>query len=398
MANQELSGRRVLVVDDEAVFAETLLDGLQTHFDGLEVQLAHDGEQALEVLSRTPIDLVITDVSMPKLDGLGLVAGMVSRGHHVPVVVVTAFATWEIERGAKQHGVACVMDKPIDFDRLMQVVETQLSPGASGSFRGVTLGGLLQLLETEKRSCSIHVEHVGAKGLIGVDAGQLSYCELGDRHGLHALSEFLSWDAPDIRMDKLTVHAASKDPVLPMPLGAAMLESARIADEGIEAPDVDQMLADRFFEDILVDESSPPPDNAERTRPNPNPAEDRQKNIMSNIQEATNAAMDLEGAIAFAVVDYESGMCLAQQAREGFPIEVAAAGNKEVVKSKLRVMKDLGIGGSIDDILITLQTQYHLIRLTATGSLFLYMAIDREKGNLAMARHRLAKVESQLEV
>lgn len=84
-----------------------------------------------------------------------------------------------------------------------------------------------------------------------------------------------------------------------------------------------------------------------------------------------------------------------------FNLEVAAAGNTDVVRAKLRTMEHLGIKDEIEDILITLGTQYHLIRLLKTrgnNGLFLYLVLDASRANLAMARHQLKKIEADLEV
>ena len=119
---------------------------------------------------------------------------------------------------------------------------------------------------------------------------------------------------------------------------------------------------------------------------------------MANINDSLDDIMKIEGAFATALVDYESGMTLGtRSSNAGFDIEVAASGNTQVVRSKMAVMESLGIGGGIEDILITLDTQYHLIRpLRSVGTLFLYLAIDRKRGNLGLARHKLAAIESNL--
>ena len=118
---------------------------------------------------------------------------------------------------------------------------------------------------------------------------------------------------------------------------------------------------------------------------------------MANVEQSITQAMNIQGCVAAALVDYESGMCLGSRA-QGFPIEVAAAGNTEVLRSKFRVMSELGIEGGISDILITLDNQYHLIVPMRKGTLFLYIAIDRKSGNLAMARHKLTSIEQALVV
>ncbi|MBD0672323.1 hypothetical protein ACIQOW_17910 [Kitasatospora sp. NPDC091335] len=114
------------------------------------------------------------------------------------------------------------------------------------------------------------------------------------------------------------------------------------------------------------------------------------------------AMTSIEGAIGAALVDYNSGMALATlDGPGGLDLNVAAAGNTDVVRAKMRTMDMLGLQDGIEDILITLTSQYHLIRpLTGrTGKgLFLYLALDKSRANLAMARHQLGRIEADLEV
>ncbi|MFJ9948701.1 hypothetical protein [Kitasatospora sp. NPDC091207] len=110
----------------------------------------------------------------------------------------------------------------------------------------------------------------------------------------------------------------------------------------------------------------------------------------------------IEGAIGAALVDYNSGMALATvDGPGGLDLNVAAAGNTDVVRAKMRTMDMLGLQDGIEDILITLSSQYHLIRPLTSRSgkgLFLYLALDKSRANLAMARHQLTKIEADMEV
>ncbi|MFC3960630.1 MULTISPECIES: hypothetical protein [Nocardia] len=112
--------------------------------------------------------------------------------------------------------------------------------------------------------------------------------------------------------------------------------------------------------------------------------------------------MVIDGAVGAAVVDYNSGMALGMLgSSKSLDLQVAAAGNTEVVRAKMRTMEQLGLNEDIEDILITLQGQYHIIRpMTGRKSkgLFLYIALDRNRANLALARHRLRGIEEDLEV
>jgi hypothetical protein len=119
---------------------------------------------------------------------------------------------------------------------------------------------------------------------------------------------------------------------------------------------------------------------------------------MTAIKDSLEQLMNVEGALACAVVDYSSGMLLGS-AGGGIDLELAAGGNTEVVRSKIKTMQMLGLNDSIDDILITLGKQYHLIRpLAKAQDLFAYYVLDKSKANLALARRKLVDVGDSLEV
>ncbi|MFJ6697430.1 hypothetical protein ACIQM4_15345 [Streptomyces sp. NPDC091272] len=124
---------------------------------------------------------------------------------------------------------------------------------------------------------------------------------------------------------------------------------------------------------------------------------------MANTEAALKEAMStIEGTIGVALVDYTSGMALGTAGgSKELDLTVAAAGNTDVVRAKVRTMEHLGLSDEIEDILITLSSQYHLIRLLkgrGTNGLFLYLALDKSRANLAMARHQLRKIEAELDV
>lgn len=120
---------------------------------------------------------------------------------------------------------------------------------------------------------------------------------------------------------------------------------------------------------------------------------------MANVKQALEEALKIDGAFAVCLADASSGMTLGSVGAAGFNIEAAAAGNTEVVRAKMKTMKALGIKDRIEDILITLGEQYHIIRpLAMREGLFLYIALYRASANLAMARFRLAELEKTIQL
>lgn len=121
---------------------------------------------------------------------------------------------------------------------------------------------------------------------------------------------------------------------------------------------------------------------------------------MTTVDQTLTSALTIDGAMAAALVDYESGMSLGQ-AGSGLDLDIAAAGNTDVVRAKIRTMQHLGLSGRIEDMLITLDTQIHIIRLLQSQSgsgLFLYLVLDKSRSNLAMARRQLLNLERDLEI
>ena len=122
----------ILVVDDSADHLAMISLDLQQQ--GYRVVTATNGEEAVSVATYTHPDLILMDISMPTLDGLGATRRMRDNGalRTIPIVAVTAFGTEGFQRAAYDAGVSGYLTKPIDFDRLHQLVSRLLAPAGLG--------------------------------------------------------------------------------------------------------------------------------------------------------------------------------------------------------------------------------------------------------------------------
>ena len=119
---------------------------------------------------------------------------------------------------------------------------------------------------------------------------------------------------------------------------------------------------------------------------------------MANLNDSLQDLMTLDGALCAAAVDYNSGMLLGSIG-SGVDLELAAAGNTEVVRAKMKTMKSLGLKESSEDILITRGKQYHILRpAEKINGIFIYYVLDSSRANLALARRKIADVESKMEM
>ena len=117
---------------------------------------------------------------------------------------------------------------------------------------------------------------------------------------------------------------------------------------------------------------------------------------MSNLNESLSQLIAVDGALCAAIVDSSSGMLLGS-AGGGVDMELAAAGNTEVVRAKTKTMRALGLDDVIEDILITLGKQYHIIRPSSRKEgVFFYVVLDKARSNLAMARRKVQDVDKEL--
>jgi len=120
---------------------------------------------------------------------------------------------------------------------------------------------------------------------------------------------------------------------------------------------------------------------------------------MATTTEYLDRILQIDGAVGAAVVDYDSGITLGTKGGESLDMELAGAGNTRVVLSTLDALDQAGIEEPLEDLLVTLGTQYHLTRFSeAHETLFTYLILNREQATLALARRQLATLEADLQL
>jgi hypothetical protein len=236
--------------------------------------------------------------------------------------------------------------------------------GFSGSVQ-LSFTDLVQMLSINRCTKVVTLYNRSQEGCLWFKAGDIVHAVSGDEHGEEAVYTLLAWTE-----------------------GSFQIEPWREPVRVTISKSVQQLLLEcccRIDEDQRADGNQPDDDLEER------------EVDMSNLKESMESLSEIDGFMGVCIVDSNSGMMLGSLGGGTVNLEVAAAGNTEVVRAKRKTMKALGLNDTIEDMLITLGKQYHLIRpMLIKDGLFLYLVLDRGKANLALGRHRLLDIEKDL--
>jgi len=406
--NATRNGRRIVLVDDEEALAWSLASRLMKARPRDRIETAHDGETALQRLEQHPIDLLIADIRMPGMSGIDLVLAGRRLHPDLPVIVMTAFKSADV-RQLDDGPFTGFLEKPFEFEKLRELVERALAPqvvGFSGAISVQTLPDIVQLYVLSSATGLLSVRHEDDEGELYFVQGSILHAKTAGSRGDEAFYEIMSWSGGQFSM---RMGAVSPERSVKSNWQELLMESVRRVDEarrttqparGLRGwtqapPPPDDLSIDAAFSDLLAQVTTTPslrPRNEATNEPN--------RETTMNIKESLAKLNQIDGFVGAALVDSESGMLLGQEGGGSLNLEVAAAGNTEVVRAKRKTMNNLALKGeAIEDILITLNKQYHLIRpLRSRPTLFFYVALDRARANLAMARIGLADVEKELQV
>jgi CheY-like chemotaxis protein len=409
------SPRRIILVDDEEALAWSLASRLAKVRPQHTVETATDGTSALALMQNGPVDLLVADIRMPGMNGIDLVLAARSTRPHLPVIVMTAFTSADIQR-IHTGPFTGFLEKPFEFDRLLELVDQALAPkvvGFSGAISVQTLPDIVQLYVLSSATGSLSIKHHTGEGSVWFERGSIVHAVTPERIGDEAFYEIMMWSGGEFSM---RAGARTSERSVRSNWQELLMESCRRIDEGGRQEDVTQVPPaketrtgwtqapppsdelqseiDTLFQDFEPRTAKVAVIDSQEDRVNRTSLEESM-----NIKDSLSKLNQIDGFVGAALVDSESGMLLGQEGGGGLNLEVAAAGNTEVVRAKRKTMNNLGLKDSIEDILITLNKAYHLIRpLRSRPTLFFYVALDRQRANLAMARIALADVEKELTV
>jgi CheY-like chemotaxis protein len=233
MENSQSPKKTVLIVDDQTPFVLSLSTGLKAINPKYDILTAENGKCAMEILESKRVDLVLTDLRMPEMDGFELLAFMSKNYPSIPVIVMSAYGTQEIKDSLDNMGTLKFLEKPVDFQELTNTINNglHLKQERGGFLHGISIPSFLQLIEMEKKTCMLDIqgEHSDLKGNFYFNKGELFDAVFGDLHGEEAAKKIIGWENAEIKFNELPKKKINKR--INNQLMALIMEALRLKDE-----------------------------------------------------------------------------------------------------------------------------------------------------------------------
>jgi DNA-binding response OmpR family regulator len=187
--------KKVLIVDDEETLTWSMARSLSKDKDNYEVLIANNGREALNFLEKNKIDLVISDIRMPDINGLDLLVRIKKEYPQTKVIIMTAYGSADVQREANQRGSLYYVEKPFEISDLRKIIIDLIGKkkGFRGKVFGLQLTDIIQINCLSRLTTALIITRNGEKGVIYLNEGEIIHAECGDQKGTDAFYRILSW-------------------------------------------------------------------------------------------------------------------------------------------------------------------------------------------------------------
>lgn len=220
--------KTVLIVDDDAAFAEELKTALAAQDGFIQVLTSEDHWSAAKTLSTEKVDLVVAGLKEPLGKDWKFLSTMGKTYSDVPVIAVCATCPPQVHRALCSQGFYRCFVKPVEPRALVEAAHEVLGSGKEGYLEGIALGSLLQIVELEKKTCTLVVESGGREGRLYIKDGDLMDAEAGEVTGSEAAFEMMAWNETRTEIQGTCWKTERK---VPFSLSHLLLEALRRKDE-----------------------------------------------------------------------------------------------------------------------------------------------------------------------
>ncbi|MEJ2542741.1 MAG: response regulator [Calditrichaceae bacterium] len=196
--------KRVLIVDDEEDLTWSISKHLTKDKDKYELIAVNSAIEALKILEKLPVELVISDIRMPEMSGLDLLLEIRQTYPATKVIIMTAYGSHEIQQQANERGCFKYIEKPFEIQELRQMILNivEENRGFVGKISDLNLSDLIQMNCLGRLTNALHVKKDAHVGVIYFEDGNIVHAEVGDLKGEEAFYQILSWEGGSFSIEK----------------------------------------------------------------------------------------------------------------------------------------------------------------------------------------------------
>jgi CheY-like chemotaxis protein len=239
--------KNILIVDDDIAFLKMIAKRFEAGSQELNPVFVKDGVSAVNQIKNKKIDVIVSDLQMPKMDGYGLLEYVNLNYPDIPVIIMTAFGKPKSKAILMENGAASYFEKPVNLDELISEIDQLVEKESNGGIlKSASLEMFTQLVEMEQKTCTIRVKREGINqqdGVLFFRDGEIYFARIGNLKGLEAAYRIFSWHnvtlciENDCRIKKKKINSD---------LQAVLLEAMRLKDESDEK---EEIIAENFEAD-----------------------------------------------------------------------------------------------------------------------------------------------------
>lgn len=369
---------KILIVEDDQTQSRLLTRAICQRRPDYRVLSASNGRDAIRLLEREEVALVLTDLQMPEMNGFEFLAWLGTHRPSLIVFTMTAYGNAETEARLSSLGSIECFTKPIDIASVLDRLDESMSQSIRGHVQNVSLTTFLQLIGLEKKTCTLTVRYNEKTGNLFLRKGELVQAKTGDVTGEPAAIAIIGWPHVSIMIEGV---CADVERSIHTSLSHLMMEAVRMHDENVRdsVPDSERTTSefppdkDSFFPLISVLPPAPPPQKASRP-PTRKPSRPPFTVILP------------EGALVLAVVDTETGAILSGTGREPDALVAIAADAADTLRRQLAIPYQNGLE-AIHEVALNTASRCELIRpIAAPSARFALLIYDPRELTQVIAR------------
>ena len=419
---------KVLIIEDESPLLQNLASFLTSFGDEFEVRTAPSGEEGMAALEADPdVDILLTDVRLPGIDGIEVVRRTVKEWPDIRIVVMTAFGSPDLRTMAEGEGALRFIDKPVDLDALPDILRevSESRQRRSHAVGGLNILEVAQFVAMARETKVIRFKTEQEEGTLVFENGVVAHCSAKRLAGVDAFLEMVVWGEGTFwEIFDVATRTYAKN--VDIPTGELLDQATRLSEEVEAGSSRDTSLDEKEAPGPVPTDAAPAtPRGAGRkpTKAKKQAAASRSrktrtkkgKTVHQVDQRESNSAgtagkenvmalesyldefKEINGYLASGIMDFTGEVLAMHATSDKTPLEAAGASFNDIFRSAHAASEKLGLE-ACRSLVVT--TPKGLIVMACSGvesaAHFHLIAVLGEGGNQALARVTMDKVIPQI--